>query len=79
MRLILGSVLAVLLLGAAVPPANAGIFSWMHKDKGQETEKKGVDIKKRAMPKPLDYPRVRPNAHDEHKPGKQAGRHPKGA
>jgi hypothetical protein len=69
MRIIAGAITALFLLGTTVP-AHAGIFSWIHGgDKNPSV--------KRCLPKPIDYPRVRPNLDETHKNiRKRIGRHP---
>jgi hypothetical protein len=39
---------------------------WFHRNK----------TKKRCLPKPIDWPTIRPKADDTHKAGKRTGRHP---
>ncbi len=74
MRIILGGAVMGVLLGFAVPSADAGIFSWMHKDK--DKPKAGVPSYKQKLPKSIDYPMVRPKIRDDHKAIKRLGRHP---
>ena len=69
MRIVLGAVAVLFLLGTSVP-AHAGIFSWLHG--GDKTQVR------RTLPKPADYPRVRPKIDETHKcTGKRVGQHPK--
>jgi hypothetical protein len=72
MRIFLGGVVAVLLLGTSIPAAQAGPFSWLHRNKDGKT------TVKRCLPKPIDYPFVRPRLDETHKlSGKRVGKHPK--
>jgi hypothetical protein len=40
--------------------------SWFHRH----------NAKKRCLPKPIDWPTIRPRIDDTHKAGKRVGRHP---
>jgi hypothetical protein len=78
MRFILGGVIAIFLLGTAAP-AHAGIWPFNHKDKDKE---KGAQVnsdpEKIKLPKPADWPRLRPKLDETHKNTfKRTGRHPK--
>ena len=61
MRVIAAGIALTFLLG--VPGAEA---SWFHRNKKQQ----------RCLPKPIDWPTIRPKMDDAHKNGKRLGRHP---